>query len=359
MHGGKFNAADGTARTVCLLRLSALGDVTHMLPIVHALREQAPDTRITWVIGRGEARLLGTLPGVEFIVNDKREGLAGWNALRQALAGRRFDALLLMQMSLRASLLSTAIKARMRIGFDVARSREGHRLFCNRRIAAGGHHVIDVFGRFLQPLGLRLTDIRWQLPITEAAREWAQTQLPGPQATLMISPCSSHALRNWLPQRYAEVADHAATQHGMRIALIGGRSNAEREMGNAILAAMRQPAIDLIGRDSIEQLPALLQRASLLLSPDSGPVHIANALSTPVLGLYACTDAERSGPYRSRRYCVNHYAQAAQRFFNRDPGTLRWGQRLEKPGVMALIQTAEVIERLDQWISDQGVPGSR
>lgn len=359
MHGGKSNAAGGAGRTVCLMRLSALGDVTHVLPIVHALRQQAPETQITWVIGRVEARLLGALPGVELIVYDKRGGFAAWRALRRHLANRRFDALLLMQMSLRASLLSTAIKASARIGFDPGRSREGHRLFCNQHIAASGRHVIDVFGQFLPPLGLRLTDIQWQLPISTAAREWAQIQLPGAQPTLMISPCSSHALRNWLPQRYAEVADHAATRHGMRIALIGGRSRVEREMGDAILSFMQQPAIDLIGKDSIEQLPALLQRADLLLSPDSGPVQIANAVATPVLGLYACTDAERSGPYRSRRYCVNHYAKAAQRFFGRDADTLRWGQRLEKPGVMALIQSREVIERLEQWVSDQVEPGKR
>ena len=359
MHGGKFNAAHGTPRSVCLLRLSALGDVTHMLPIVHALRQQAPDIRITWVIGRSEVRLLGTLPGVEFIVYDKRGGFAAWRALRQSLAKRHFDVLLLMQMSLRASVLSTAIKARTRIGFDAARSREGHALFCNQRIAADGYHVIDVFGQFLPPLGLHLADIQWNLPISDSACEWAQTQLPGPQATLMISPCSSHALRNWLPQRYAEVADYAASQHGMRIALIGGRSHAEREMGDAILANMQQPAIDLIGKGSIEQLPALLQRASLLLSPDSGPVHIANAVATPVLGLYACTDAERSGPYHSLRYCVNRYAEAVRRFCNRDPHSLRWGQRLEKPGVMALIQSSEVIERLEQWIGDQAAPGAR
>src|SRR3546814_14946119 len=164
-------------------------------------------------------------------------------------------------MALRASLLSTVIKADTRIGFDPARSREGHRLFCDQHIDAGGHHVIDVFGRFLLPLGLQLNDIQWPLPIPDAARQWARTQLPGPQPTLMISPCSSHALRNWLPQRYAEVADHAVARHGMRIALICGGRGLEREMGDAILAHMQQPAIDLICTDTIQQFPALSQPA--------------------------------------------------------------------------------------------------
>src|SRR3546814_7617974 len=113
------SAAGGAVRTVCLLRLSALGDVSHVLPIVHALRQQAPQTRITWIIGRVEARLLGALPGVEFIVYDKRGGFAAWRALRRRLANRRFDALLLMQMSLRSEEHTSELQSLMRISYAV------------------------------------------------------------------------------------------------------------------------------------------------------------------------------------------------------------------------------------------------
>jgi len=361
MHGDKFSNVQGPSapRSVCLLRLSALGDVTHALSVVRTLQNAWPDTAITWVIGAIEARLLEGLDGVERIRYDKRTGLAGWRALHAQLAGRRFDALLLMQTALRANLLSTAIHAPLRIGFDRARSREGHGLFVNRRIDAGGHHVLDVLGRFVQPLGLRQDRVEWRLPIAPAERAWARALVPQGAPMLMISPCSSHPLRDWQASRYAKVANYAVARHGWRIALIGGRSARERGIGDAIQAQLRQPPLDLIGKDSIRQLPALLECADALLSPDSGPVHIANAVGTRVLGLYACTDAERSGPYSDRRYTVNKYAEAARACTGVDAGALRWGQRIERPGVMDLITVGEVCERLDRLVADQASPPLR
>lgn len=337
---------DTPPRSLCLIRLSALGDVTHIVPMVRVLRRHWPQTTLTWIIGPGEHKLLAGLDGVEFIVYDKKTGLGGMRRLWRSLADRRFDVLLHMQLALRANLLAAGIHARRRIGFDRARSKEGHSLVINERIDAGGHHVLDVFGHFLKPLGLSLDRVEWDLPIADADRDWAERQLPGTQPTLLISPCSSHALRNWRAERYAAVADHAAAC-GWRIALCGGRSAAERGMADAILAAMRHPVIDLVGRDTLKQLIALLSRASALLAPDSGPVHIANAVGTTVLGLYACTDSTRSGPYSDRRWTVDHYDAAAHRFLNKPATALRWGKRVEYPGVMDMITVDEVIARFD------------
>ena len=342
--------------SLCLLRLSALGDATHVVPLVRSLQRAWPQTRLTWIIGKGEKMLLDGLEGVEFVVYDKKTGLAGMRALWRQLRGRRFDALLQMQLALRANLLSLGIPADLRIGYDRARSKEGHGLCINRRIPADGHHVLDVLGRFAEPLGLNQDRVEWRLPVPEAAREWATQQLPGEQPTLIISPCSSHALRNWAPERYAAVADHAARTQGWRIAICGGRSELERRTADAIVAAMTSPAIDLVGKDTLKQLMALLERASAVLSPDSGPAHIANALGTPVIGLYACTDRERCGPYSDRRWSVNHYDEAARRFLHKPASELRWGKRIEFPGVMDLIGVDEVVERFDALVRERNAP---
>jgi heptosyltransferase I len=336
-------------RSLCLLRLSALGDATHAVALVRALQRAWPQLPITWVIGKGEAKLLEGLEGVEFIVYDKKAGLAGWRALRAQLAGRRFDVLLNLQLALRASLVSTAIRAERRIGYDRARSKEGHSLFINERVPAGGHHVLDAFLQFLVPLGLAPGPVEWRLPVPDAAHAWAREQLPGDAPTLLVSPCSSHALRNWAPERYAAVADHAAAR-GWRIVVCGGRSALERDTADRILAAMRHPALDLVGKDTLKQLLALLARATLVLTPDSGPTHMANAMGTPVLGLHACTDAERSGPYSDRRWTVNRYADAAQRFLGKPASDLRWGRRIEFPGVMDLVTAEEVVNRFDAFV---------
>lgn len=341
-------------RSLCLLRLSALGDATHALALVRQLQRAWPGLPITWIIGKGEARLLEGLDGVEFIVFDKKAGLAGYRDLRAALAGRRFDVLLNLQLALRAGLASTAVKADRRIGFDRARSKEGHSLFISERIPAGGHHVLDAFLQFLRPLGLSPQPVEWRMPVPDAAHAWAAEQLPGDQPTLLVSPCSSHVLRNWRPERYAAVADHAASR-GWRVVICGGRSALERETTDAILAAMASPALDLVGKDTFKQLLALLARARLVLTPDSGPTHMANAMGTAVLGLHACTDAERSGPYSDRRWTVNRYAEASGQFMGKPASALRWGRRIEFPGVMDLVTVEDAVARFEAFRAERGL----
>jgi heptosyltransferase I len=167
----------------------------------------------------------------------------------------------------------------------------------------------------------------------------------------VLSPCSSHELRNWSVARYAALADHAVQRHGMDVLLCGGRSPLELEYGAQIEQAMRQPCRNLIGRDTLLEFLATLQRATALVSPDSGPVHMATTVGTPVIGLYAPTNPERSGPYYSRRWCVDRYDRAATRFLNRSAGNLPWTEKIEMPGVMDLIEVDDAIEKLDELMA--------
>lgn len=339
-------------RSLCLLRLSALGDVTHVLPLLHTLRSAWPDLDTTWVIGKGERRLLDGLPGVRFIEYDKKTGINGMREVRRQ-CGDRFDALLQLQVSARANLLSAFIPARRRIGYDRSRAKEGHGLFINERIPdRPGIHVLDAIGSFCEPLGVSRQPAVWNLPVPDDARAWARAQWPDDSTrTLLVSPCSSHALRNWRAERYAALADHAAAQ-GWRVVLCGGRSTLERDTGDAILAAMRSQAIDLIGKDTLKQLPALLCRADLLLTPDSGPMHIANAMGTRVLGLHAASNPDRSGPYSDRRYCVDRYDDAARKFRGRPAAQLKWGSKIEADGVMDLVTVNDAITAFERFRAD-------
>ena len=338
-------------RSICLLRLSALGDVTHVLPLLHTLRDAWPRAELTWVIGKAEHRLLAGLPGVRFVEYDKATGLSGMRALRRDL-GQRFDVLLQMQVSARANLLSAFIPARRRIGYDRSRSKDGHGLFINERIAdRPGIHVLDAIGSFCEPLGLTRRDVRWELPVPDEAHAWARAQWADDgRRVLMVSPCSSHALRNWRADRHAALADHAVAQ-GWRVVLCGGRSALERQTGDAILAAMRarDGVLDLIGKDTLKQLPALLARADLLVTPDSGPMHIANAMGTPVLGLHAASNPHRSGPYSDRRWCVDRYDDAARRFRGKPATALRWGTKIETEGVMDLVTVDDAVAAFERF----------
>jgi heptosyltransferase I len=341
-------------RSLCILRLSAIGDTCHVVPIVRTLQQAWPATQLTWIIGRTEARLMSLIEGVEFITVDKRAGFTARGALRAQLRGRRFDVLLHMQLALRASLAAQVVPADIKLGFDRARARELQWLFTNARIApAAREHVLDSFFGFPAALGVRERLLRWDIPVPAAARAYAERLIPDAAPTLVISPCSSHPARNWSAARYAAVADHAATRHHMRVILAGGPSALERETGAAIVRAAHAPLVNQIGADTLPELLGLLARATVLLSPDSGPVHMATMTGTPVVGLYAATNPARSGPYLSRRWCVDAYGRAARRYRGREPGELPWGHKIEEPGVMDLIEVDEVAARIDELLGSR------
>jgi heptosyltransferase I len=340
--------------SLCLLRLSALGDVSHMVPVIRSIQAQWPATRVSWCLGKLEHQLVGDLDGIEFLVVDKASGWRGAAALRRQLRGRHFDVLMHAQVSLRANLLSLMINSPLRLGFDQQRSRDFHGLFINRRIPPQrGQHVLDGFFSFAATLGVSQRVMRWGIPVPAAAEQAAREQLPGDEPVLIISPCSSHELRNWRAERYARVADYAVSRYGFRVALCGGPSAAERRMGDAIVDAMQHSPLDLIGKDTIKQLLALLSRASLLISPDSGPMHLATATGTPVIGLHAASNPRRSGPYLSQQWCVDRYDAAARAFLGKPSDAIKWGTRIERPGVMDLVTVDDVVERLDAFMATQ------
>ncbi len=338
---------------MCLLRLSALGDVTHVVPLVRTLQAARPDTPIHWIIDKAGHKLLDGLPGVTFHAYDKKSGMAGVKELRRQLPPGRFEALLQMQVAFRANLLSAFIPAERRIGYDRSRSKDLHGLFINERIPdRPGIHVLDAIGSFCEPLGLRQTGVSWDLAVPPSAFEWAAAQWQDDgRPVLMISPCSSHVRRNWYADRYAAVANHAV-QRGWQVVLCGGRSELERSMADAIQAQLHTPALDLVGKDTLKQLPALLARANLVMTPDSGPMHIANAMGTKVLGLHAASNPHRSGPYSDRRYCVDRYDDAARKYLAKQAADLKWGTKIEFDDVMELITVEDGIAAFERYVAD-------
>jgi heptosyltransferase I len=339
---------------VCLLRLSAIGDTCHVVPLLRRLQAAWPRARFTWVIGKLEAKLMSLIPDVELITVDKGAGLSAYGRLREEMQRRGgFDLLLHLQLSLRASGAAALIPAPIKLGFDKPRARELQWLFTNRRIAERSReHVLDSFQGFADALGVPEQPLRWDIPLPPAALDYARALIPtSAQPTLLISACSSHALRNWLPDRYAAVADHAVRQHGMRVILCGGPSAVERDMAAAIRRHSSTELVDQVGKDTLPQMLALMSRATALLSPDSGPAHMATMVGLPVIGLYAATNPFRSGPYYSRRWTLNLYDEAARKFLDKPAAELPWTQKIELPGVMELIAVDAVTRKLDELLA--------
>jgi heptosyltransferase I len=346
---------DPPPENVCLLRLSAIGDACHAAAALHALQTAWPRARFTWIIGKLEAKLMSAiLPGVEFITFDKRAMIGELMRLRGVLAARRFDLLLDLQLSFRASLVSTLVNAPVKLGFDRARARELQWLFTNRQIdPASSQHVLDSFLGFARGCGIDPGPASWDIRLPANALGYAAGLIPDAQPTLVISPCSSHKARNWSAWRYAAVADHAATAHGMRVILAGGRTEEERRMGVAIESVAKAPVVNQIAKDTLPELLGLLAKATVLLSPDSGPAHMASMVSIPVIGLYAATRSARAGPYYSRPWCVDKYDEAARMIYGKSADAVPWTKKIERPGVMDLIATDEVTAKLDALMAQR------
>jgi heptosyltransferase I len=335
---------------VCLLRLSAIGDTCHAAATLRAFQSAWPETRFTWIIGKLEAKLMSAiLPGVEFIIFDKGATFKELWRLRGLLRARRFDLLLNLQLSFRASMVSRHVQAPIKLGFDRQRARELQWLFTNAQIApAEREHVLDSFMGFARACGIDHGKPDWDITLPANALDYAKQVLPDSTPTLLISPCSSHTARNWSADRYAAVADHAIDIHRMRVVLVGGRTALESQMGEAIGAAAKNPLVNQIGKDTLPQLLGLMAKSSVLLSPDSGPAHMATMVELPVIGLYAATNPQRAGPYYSRRWCVDKYDAAARKFCGKPASEIAWTTKIEHPGVMDLIEASEVIAKLDE-----------
>jgi heptosyltransferase I len=332
-------------KRICIVRLSALGDVCLVVPLVRTLQRNFPEAQITWIIGEAAHQLVEGLDGVEFIVVDKGRPLATWRVLRK----RTFDALLAAQASFRAHLLLPAIRAPVRIGFDSARAKDLHGWFVNRRIPAGEQHLLDSFLSFASALGAKERVIEWRLPIAESDHAFARANLPGDNVTwLAVNPMASKPERNWLPDRYAAVMNHAVASWDWKVVLTGGRGATEAALTSQVLAAVKRKGAvtNLVGKTTPKQLAAILARAHALLGPDTGPVHIATAMGTPVIGLYAVAPSKLSGPYLSRELVIDLFPLAVRMILNKDPADVPWGTRVHTQKAMELIQVDDVIGKL-------------
>lgn len=304
---------------------------------------------------------MADIPEFEFITFDKSAGLAAYRDLRRRLAGRRFDALLMMHASLRANAVSRLVPARRRIGFDRQRARDFQWLVSGERIPhRPRQHVMDGLFGFADYLGVDERRLVWDIPVPDTDRRYAAGQMPGDGPWLLLSPCSSQRARNyrnWSVANYARIVDYAAERYGAGTVLTGGPTPLEREYGEAIAAAAAHTPVNLVGATTLKQLFALIARATVVVCPDSGPAHMATAAATPVVGLYATSNPDRTGPYLSRHLVVNAYPEAVRREFGKPVDAIGWGRRVRDPAAMELIRAQDVEARLNQVLGGPDAAG--
>ncbi len=335
--------------SICIFRLSAIGDATHVVPVVKTIQNKFPNAKITWIIGQLESRLLKGLHGVEFIEFNKSSGWQGVRALRRKVNGREFDVLLQMQLSLRANLVSRFISAKRRIGYDKHRSKELHGLAVNERIPyLHNCHVLDGFMQFAEYLGCEEKIMDWQIPVSQDDERFAAKYINGSRKTILISPCSSHDLRNWSVDRYAQLIDTVIKILKVQVVITGSPSEKEKSFVAAIVNKAKYPVVNLAGQDTLKQLLCLVRQADLVISPDSGPLHMAGSVGTPVIGLLAASNYKRSGSYQYTELTVDKYEEACQKFLNKQVNGVKWGTKTEFAGAMDLITVEDVMQKVKE-----------
>jgi heptosyltransferase I len=334
---------------IAIVRFSALGDIVMAAAAVRALQYCLPDAEITWITSPLAYSLLSGMDGVKFEVAEKPRTLKDYRAFYRAFRSRRFDVVLAMQANLRINLLYPALHAPVKIGFDRIRAREGQGLFCNRRIPFQDTHLVGSFLSFVETLTGKSATAIWGLPLDESDLRWAREQLHTlPKPWLALHPHASKTERNWLPERYAEVVEQAVARWQCGILLTGGNSPAEQVLCGRLAQHAPGHTLNLNGKTTPKQLAALLSEVDVLLAPDTGAVHIARAMDTPVVGLYAVASPKLTGPYQRLEYCVDRYPQAVQKFLGKAPDQLAWNTRVHHPDAMSLITVGEVMQQLEK-----------
>jgi len=335
---------------VCVVMMSAVGDAIHALPVVTALKRHAPGCRITWVLQPGPASLVRGHPAVdEIVLFEKAKGWRAYVEARRALGGP-FDLVLALQVYFKAGLLTALLRSPVKLGFDRARARDLNWLATTHRIPAHApQHVQDQYFEFLAALGVPAEPVVWDLGPWPHERE-AQRRFFGaidrPVATLAIG--TSDPQREWLSERWAELADALYERYGLQPVLAGGGSPRERETERAIVAHTRHRPLSTLG-GALRDLVWLLDGSALVVALDSAPLHLAVALGRPVVGLCGAWNPKRTGPYRRfHDLLVDAYG---------DPGEDYPISPERRRDRMPRIAVADVLARVERW-RERYAPGA-
>lgn len=340
---GSDSESSPDGRRIGIVMMSAAGDAVHTLPIVNALKRYEPSSSITWVLQPLPATLVRGHPHVDSIIEfDRSRGLRAYADVRRELNAHPFDLLLDLQVYLKAGIVTALASAPVKLGFDRARARDANWLFTNRTIAPHAvQHVQDQYFEFLDHLDVPHGEPEWLLGPRDEEREWQRqwrSRFDRPVAALVVA--TSKAEKDWMPERWATVCDSLYQDFGMQPVLVGGRSPRELHAESIIMQLTSHKPHSALG-SGMRRLVGMLDASDLVITPDTGPLHIAVALDRPAISLLGYTNPKRTGPYRKfHDLMIDAYA---------DPGEQYVATMENRPDRMQRISVSDVIARIDRW----------
>ena len=349
---------------ICLVLQSGIGDVVHGLPLVNALVRDRPEREITWIVERTPSPLLRPHPAVgDVILFDRRRGLREVMALRRALANRRFDCLINCGLYFKSAIPTLLARAPHKLGFGRDRANDLVWLTADRRLPPRPpRHRQDMYLEFLEALGVEAEPLEWRLTLTVTERE-AQSRFfadPAGRPTVGVVATSSGPAKDWSVTGNAEVVAALSRDYGFRVLLLGGPGERETQRAREVMERAGERVEWALGPD-LRRLLYLVDGCDLVIAPDTGPLHVARAVGTPVIGLYGHTDPRRSGPYRRfEDLTIDRYNFDAPNVPHEGPVERQHPARPGcRAGRMELIAAADVLERVDRAIEGYGVRAGR
>lgn len=328
-----------------IVLLTGIGDVVHGLPLACDLKRDDPECEVVWVAEPAPAEVLRHHPAVDrVVVFRKRAGLAGVRELFEAFRDAPCDLALNFMRYFKGVFPALASGAPVRLGLPRSKTRDGVHLFHTHRLAEGPWcHTQDLFLRFRAPLGLPADGpVEWCIRFSDEERAeqaafFAEVRRPErPVVGLVLA--TANTAKDWPPARYPDLARRLVSERNARVLLVGGPSEREREVAGRIRAVLPEAhLVDGLG-DSVRRMMWMVDGVDLLVSPDTGPLHIAHALDVPVVGLFGHTNPWRVGPWRRYRHLVvDRYTNADE-----DPDPSRYDPRdgrMESIDVDAVMDT--------------------
>ncbi len=312
-------------RRVCWIKPSALGDVTNAFPTLAALRDLWPSAHFSWVINQNLRGLVDGHPLIDEIIPFDRQGirptakgLIDAGRFLRTLRTRRFDLTIDLQGLLRSGLMTAATGAPVRVG--LADAREGATRFYTHRVPMTEQHAVDRLLTVARAFGADTSHPRFVAAMTEEDRHWAKTVLADCSfPRLILNVGARWVTKRWPPEHFAAIARRAVEEFGASLIAVGAPE--DRPLVDALRASLHpRPVLDLCGATTLPRLAALAANCDLVLSNDTGPLHLATAAGARVVGVYTCTSPDLNGPYgpraaavRSRVWCAGSYLQKCDR----------------------------------------------
>jgi heptosyltransferase I len=332
----------GARERILIIRLSALGDVVHTLAFVNRLRKARPNAHITWILQPLTYELVKHQKNVDrFVIFSRNGGFAAFKQIRRELGREPYDLVFMLQVSVKASMISRCARGKVRLGYDIRRSRELQFLFTNRRIPhRPPGHVVAQYFEFLDECKLPDTPLDWDIHITDEERAWQADffkAIGRPVASFAIA--SSKKEKDWQPEGYARVMDAVDSRMGLQPLIVGGPSRREKALAEEILGMCRcKPLVSL--EEPVRETLLQLDGSRVVVGPDTGPMHMAVALNIPTVALFGYSDPRRCGPYhRFQDLLINRYHLPGEK-----KGRIT---RKTKPGRVGLITSEEVISKIE------------